>query len=88
MRGLLMVGLFIAFWLGTMVMCNLGSLVLGLQHPSLPGWWLQLVEKAIPLFGLAVAALATWLASRAARPAPAPPRGYPPPPPPPSYPPR
>lgn len=87
MRALLSIGLFIVIFFATTVMCGFAALLLGLEHPSLPDWWRQLVSTAITITGLVVAGVATWLANRTTRAAPPPYRGYPPPPPP-SYPPR
>lgn len=91
MRNVLTIGFFVMCWLAMSVMCNLASLVLGLQHPDLPDWWLRSLSTVTGIFCLVVAGVVTWAMRRAARPTPPaspPPFSYPPPPPPPSYPPR
>lgn len=78
MRAIVGIAVFVGLWLGTAVMCNMGSLVLGLQHPDLPDWWLQLVSWATTLAGLTVAAIGTVLVLRQRKKPPLPPLSYPP----------
>lgn len=63
MRNVITVATFMVLWIAFMAASYMVSAVLGLQHPSLPAWWLLVVDKGIPIVTL-VAALAITVYSR------------------------
>lgn len=67
MRNLLAIGLFVVVWILVMAACNIISILLGLEHSSLPAWWRQLVGAAIPIVGLILTFGLAWFARRNTR---------------------